>query len=238
MQNLQKPDKPVVGDGSWLQVHSVFLTIQGEGPFVGERAVFIRLAGCNLQCPLCDTDYTSNRASWSVDELMQVVAARHNKQKANALVVITGGEPFRQPIGCLVEALVYQGYRVQIETNGTLYQPGCWGHDLVTIVCSPKTGKVHPLLQDFIAAWKYVATADSLKDSSDGLPTSALGRASRAPLARPSAYRLLRKRAIYLQPADEGNETANAANLWAVVSSCLTHGYKLCLQIHKFAMLP
>ena len=39
-------------------VHSIFPTIQGEGPFVGQPAIFIRLAGCNLQCPACDTDYT------------------------------------------------------------------------------------------------------------------------------------------------------------------------------------
>ena len=41
-------------DGT-LEVHSIFKTIQGEGPFCGTPAVFIRLAGCNLQCPWCDT---------------------------------------------------------------------------------------------------------------------------------------------------------------------------------------
>lgn len=41
--------------GGLLQVQDVFYTIQGEGPFAGRTAVFIRLTGCNLRCWFCDT---------------------------------------------------------------------------------------------------------------------------------------------------------------------------------------
>ena len=59
--NQQAPEKQQLRGDGLLAVHSIFYTIQGEGPFAGETAVFVRLAGCNLQCPLCDTDYTSDR---------------------------------------------------------------------------------------------------------------------------------------------------------------------------------
>src|SRR3954467_9071958 len=51
----------VRSDGNSLSIHSIFYTLQGEGPYSGCPAVFMRLAGCNLQCPGCDTDYTSGQ---------------------------------------------------------------------------------------------------------------------------------------------------------------------------------
>lgn len=44
-------------DGKVLKVHSIFYTIQGEGPYSGRTAVFIRLSGCNLACSFCDTEF-------------------------------------------------------------------------------------------------------------------------------------------------------------------------------------
>ena len=69
MKNQQLADKPVLNEtGLSLQVNSIFYTIQGEGPFAGRPAIFIRLAGCNLQCPGCDTEYTK-RQTMTVDEI-------------------------------------------------------------------------------------------------------------------------------------------------------------------------
>ncbi len=55
MRELDKPERKrrEFDDGSSLSVHSLFYTLQGEGPYSGHPAVFIRLAGCNLQCPKC-----------------------------------------------------------------------------------------------------------------------------------------------------------------------------------------
>ena len=60
-----------------LEVHSIFYTIQGEGPFCGTPAVFIRLAGCNLQCPSCDTNYTSKRRTMTAEEIVNEVRRAH-----------------------------------------------------------------------------------------------------------------------------------------------------------------
>jgi len=57
--------KPIESDGLYLEVQDIFSTIQGEGPFAGKPAVFLRLAGCNLRCFFCDTDFESRRTTLS-----------------------------------------------------------------------------------------------------------------------------------------------------------------------------
>lgn len=233
--NNQAPEKRIVGDGVLLAVNSLFFTIQGEGPYAGRPAVFIRLAGCNLQCPLCDTEY-SMRSDYAVSELVTMAlnyAVRMHKHRDKLLVVITGGEPFRQPIGYLVNCLIDMDIPVQIETNGTLWQPGPWNDHRVCIVCSPKAGHINRALEPFIGAWKYVARADDLEH--DGLPIKALDHPNARGLYRPPAGH---PAPIYLQPADEYSPIGNDANMRAVVESCLAHGYRLGLQLHKIAGVP
>lgn len=220
--NTQPPEKqqPAHSDRS-VEVHSIFQTIQGEGPFTGHRATFIRLAGCNLQCPGCDTYYTTGRTRRTPEQILAQVPS------LPALVVITGGEPFRQGIHGLVEALLEAGHYVQIETNGTLFQD--LPFDKITIVCSPKGTKVHPKLQPHIAALKYVLRAGN--GGEDGLPITALNLPINGRLARPWPSFT---GPVYLQPEDEKNQAANRNNIAAVVNSVLEFGYILQLQVHKF----
>lgn len=233
MLNQQRPEKRSY-IAHTLDVQSIFATIQGEGPFCGTPATFIRLAGCNLQCPGCDTDYTSMRHPMSVSDILDSVQMTRSTI-APALVVITGGEPFRQPIGDLIDALVDSKFYVQIETNGSLPAPPVlW--DLnphrragAYIVCSPKAAKVHPSVAEAACAYKYVMHADSI-DPIDGLTTHALGLASGRRVARPNGNF---KGPIYLQPMDSQDPEQNARNRAVCVASCLKHGYILQLQIHK-----
>ena len=217
-ENQQAPEKQVKIQGpvetAPLSVHSVFHTIQGEGPFAGRPCVFIRLAGCNLQCNFCDTDYTDGRRVATVNEILCDVinSIPEGYPECPKLVVITGGEPFRQPIGDLIRTLNDNDVHVQIETNGTLYQPGVsytwsvreavrrgykvtqeqWAHSLeidnplLTIVCSPKAGGVARKLYPHIDAYKYVVEAGCI-DAEDGLPTLALRHPCKPRVARPHA---------------------------------------------------
>jgi len=229
-RNIQPAEKPDKGDGSILAVNSIFYTIQGEGPFAGSPAVFVRLAGCNLQCPMCDTEYFNRIFRTPQAIVGAVVVAFGGKTKSN-LVVLTGGEPFRQDIDDLVCELLANGFKVQIETNGTLFRHlSAFGDENLTIVCSPKAGAVNKKLAPHIAALKYVATVDSLENSPDGLPTHALEHPNGGGLARPPQGF---GGTVYLQPVDEKNTVRNNRNLTAVVKSCMDNGYRLCLQIHK-----
>lgn len=219
-------------DGSALDVIEIYHTIQGEGPFVGWPAVFVRLAGCTLQCPLCDTNYTEGRNR--IETLSLVTAIRAATRKNTKLVVITGGEPFRQTIGPFVKELINCGYKVQIETNGTVYDESmkvAWFNPALTIVCSPKT-KVHHLLYPHISCYKYVLSADRI-DVRDGLPTHVLGLNTRPD--RPHSGFFGR---VYVQPADVSDYKMTFDNITTCVNVCQEFGYILSVQVHKVVRIP
>ena len=221
--NTQPIEKRIKTDGLELEIVDMFLTIQGEGPFSGQRAVFIRLAGCNLKCPGCDTDYTKDRRHVGTEKLVHSLQYLTN---APTLVVITGGEPFRQNITPLADALLNAGHKVQVETNGA-FPPSPNFPENVTIVCSPKTGSVNPKLALRANCYKYVLHADSV-DTTDGLPMQVLDHSVKG-----RVYRTERLVPIYLQPTDSLNIAQNHRNTQAAVQSCLNFGHILQLQIHK-----
>lgn len=234
--NTQPIEKRVSHPEGKLSVHSIFYTIQGEGPFCGTPAVFVRLAGCNLQCPGCDTDYTSDRIDMgSYEILAQVNSLIRRDRWRRGLVVITGGEPFRQDLTVLLGVLTSNGYYVQIESNGTLPPPKVMFNfntavrHGVYLVISPKTGKINPVALAAACALKYVGEAGDLA-ADDGLPNHALRHTANPRLARPPASW---DRPIYLQPMDAKDAWSNDDNVKAVVRSCMEHGHILQLQVHK-----
>lgn len=226
---------PRIREGEGVAVHSVFYTIQGEGPFAGRPAVFIRLWGCNLQCPWCDTDYTSTRRDVSVLELVGDVRLLYGaKYVPSPLVVITGGEPLRQPIGPLMTALVEQDFTVQVETNGTLPPAPTPDHvrPYIHYVVSPKTGSVHPRMAARALAYKYVMDADQY-DERTGLPLRALDHAAHPKLPTPPSH--ISKRMTFIQPMDPDPD---GRHLHACLNSVMDHGNTLCLQTHKIVGVP
>jgi len=101
-----------------LQLSEVFYSIQGEGTWTGTPAVFVRLAGCNLACRFCDTDYAVKFFA-SVEDVLAMV---RDAGGDCAMVVLTGGEPLAQAeTPALIEALQRDGRRVHIESNGTIF---------------------------------------------------------------------------------------------------------------------
>lgn len=225
--NKQLPEKPLILGRGRVEVHSVFFTIQGEGIFAGSPAVFIRLAGCNLQCPQCDTEYTSERRTSTPEQVLEEVRyeLKTNNLPYPPLIVITGGEPFRQEIGPLCKILLLNGFKVQVETNGTLYNEV---PEEVFIVCSPKTGSLNKHLASRANAFKYVVDPEFVDE--DGLPLTVLGHPCHPRVARPPKGF---GGTVYVQPVDTGWQFVNKKNEQAVVALCLRHGYTLCLQLHK-----
>ena len=161
-----------------LFVTSIFYTLQGEGPYAGKPAVFVRLAKCNLACSFCDTffddgewltfgeieakiygticDFWNSRGAaaplWAVDGF--------NKYPGIVLV-LTGGEPLLQDsISQFMSNQLGRFAAVQVESNGILDTTVPEG---VTLVCSPKCAEKGNV------AIKYFAPSKTILDRADCL---------------------------------------------------------------------
>ena len=117
-----------------IPIHETFqMTIQGEGYWAGTPVDFIRLAGCPVRCPWCDTGYADGgkHTPRLLRSLPELIAELRSPR-----VVISGGEPFIQPqLNALIAALHGANKRVSIETSGAVWQAV---PDTVWVTLSPK----------------------------------------------------------------------------------------------------
>jgi organic radical activating enzyme len=187
-----------------LALAEIFYSVQGEGTWTGTPAVFVRLAGCNLNCRFCDTDY-SVKAFASIAD---VVARVRELGGDCPMVVLTGGEPLAQTeSSALIEALRADGRRVHIESNGTIavdLPPDVW------LTVSPKE-RLHPAM---------AARANEVKLIVDG----------RVPGEWLAAF-AARTLPTFLQP--EGNKPRNIA-IAVEAAKADPGRLRLGLQTHKF----
>lgn len=229
--NMQPGEKITFREDGVLDVFKVFYTVQGEGPFAGQPAVFIRLAGCDLQCPQCDTDYTSQRQEIPTEQLLMEVNRVCSggiwwRKNWKPLIVFTGGEPLRQNIGPAVRVLLEADYiNVQIETNGSCFQPEV-PYLPITVVCSPKTPTLNRNLIPHIKHLKYVIEYGKVDES--GFPESTLG--NHFGVCRPWPGF---SGTIWVQPLDTGDPLRNKANADECVRVAMKFGYRVSVQTHK-----
>ena len=104
-----------------IKVSEIFTSFQGEGPYIGTPATFLRLYGCNLNCQWCDTDISTYEIL-SVDELYEILMTQMEFNNIN-LLVITGGEPTLQmeEIKRLIKEIP-EDIKIQLETNGSIFE--------------------------------------------------------------------------------------------------------------------
>lgn len=104
-----------------IKVSEIFTSFQGEGPYIGTPATFLRLYGCNLNCQWCDTDI-STYEMLSVDDVAEILMTQMEFNNIN-LLVITGGEPTLQmeEIKRLIKELP-ENIKIQLETNGSIFE--------------------------------------------------------------------------------------------------------------------
>ena len=201
-------------------VKEIFLTLQGEGGQAGQPAVFCRFAGCNLWsgreedrakavCTFCDTDFVGMDGEGggrfrTAGDLAAAVEAAWTGGPDHRLVVCTGGEPLLQVDAPLIEALHARGFRIALETNGTLAAPE--GIDWICV--SPKADA--PLL---------LTAGDELK------------LVYPQPLARPERFAGLAFDHFFLQPMDGPERLAHTR---AATDYCMAHPqWRLGVQMHK-----
>ena len=200
-------------DGNKLKVHSIFETIQGEGPYSGYQAIFIRLSGCNLACKFCDTEF-DNFVTLSIHRIIDKIK---KFSKVDPLIVLTGGEPFRQNIAPLCNLLVQNNFKTQIETNGTLYFAI---NKKIELVCSPKVRHHYTKIRNDILsqtiAIKFLISAHYTEYSD-------IAEIGQTKFNIP----------VYVQPMDEYNQKSNYENLILTQEIAKRYDVILSLQIHK-----
>lgn len=188
-----------------MRINEIFYSLQGEGFYTGTPSLFIRLSGCNLQCPFCDTEHIpyTDMTEREIIEEAEKCLAKH--------VVITGGEPSLQLTDSLVEGLHGVGKYVAVETNGTHELPS--NVDWITL--SPKD---HFVQTD---ATIVLRRCNEIKVvfTEQGIP---------------SEYAEIKADQHFLQPCDVGDEVRNAEILKRTIDYCLAHPiWRLSLQTHK-----
>lgn len=123
---------------NFIPVHEIFVSIQGEGPDVGRKAVFVRVAGCTFDCPFCDSKFSwtlQGSKKYSPEELANTLIEVSRKSKVN-YVILTGGNPCIYDFTDAIKPCLEEGIEFAVETQGDLYPT--WMGYLRTVVLSPK----------------------------------------------------------------------------------------------------
>jgi len=102
-----------------MQITEIFYSIQGEGVNIGLPTIFIRMAGCNLNCSWCDTKYAKEGGRET--KLKNLMDYLQRNFSGCSRVCITGGEPLvqKKALVKLIETLVARKYKIVLETNGS-----------------------------------------------------------------------------------------------------------------------
>lgn len=245
-----------------LLVTSIFYTIQGEGPYAGYPAMFVRLAGCNrgakvgMGCEFCDTafQYINGKTMTFAEIAFDMLNKLDPRKTINKpLVVITGGEPMMQDN--LVAFCTYLNAGpwpfIQIESNGDRLVPGFPANHIAALVVSPKVSKVagqpgvfeykepNPDVFDRADYFKFVVEDDTL-----------------SPYYRLPSWADICARQVYVSPlthytrAVQPGEVPTTwnhrlvdvprtrANYCHAVQLAMKHGYRISLQQHLMYGVP
>lgn len=217
-----------------LAINEIFETIQGEGVFTGVAAIFVRLQGCPVGCPWCDTQQTwelrdhdqvsseqmimktGDSPTWTSMSETEVLALFKSQGYTAKHVVITGGEPCMFDLRALTTLLHEHGYQTQIETSGT-YEIRCHVDTWVTV--SPKLDMPGGLqvradamaraneIKHPIAMQKHIDALDELLAHCPVTPGTT----------------------ICLQPISQRPRATELA-----IATCRTRNWRLSVQLHKY----
>ncbi|MFQ3236875.1 MAG: 7-carboxy-7-deazaguanine synthase [Paraglaciecola sp.] len=216
------------------KINEVFESIQGEGAHTGVPSIFIRLQGCPVGCPWCDTKHT-----WAIDENLKVDAtqvmgekgdsdywfehtpaqlldlfASYNYQASN--IILTGGEPCMYDLRPLSDTLIAQGYTVQIETSGTY---AILTHEDTWVTVSPKVNMPggRKVLKSAVLRANEIKHPVAMQKHIEELEQILT-------LLEDGTYPL-----IYLQPISQQKRATDLC-----IKTCIARNWRLSLQTHKF----
>ena len=209
-----------------LSICEIYPTIQGEGFLIGSPVTLIRFQGCNIYCSWCDTKYAipfEGGVKITIEEILERLNSIGREH-----ILITGGEPFaHSTLGEFCEILISEGYFVQIETNGTVWQERFekLNRERFYISLSPKYSvdyKIAPQFSQFSDELKMVVDRNLKLEV----------------LLREEFLTLVEKKKLILQP--EGNKEEYVNKALDLIEELLKRGYyaRLIPQMHKLINLP
>ncbi|BFT30948.1 7-carboxy-7-deazaguanine synthase QueE [Alteromonas sp. D210916BOD_24] len=231
MQSL-KGDKLSVS--TTLNINEMFETIQGEGAYTGIPSIFVRLQGCPVGCPWCDTKHTweikpqlaispdqviaksAESETFFVSDETDLLAQFETQGYVAKHVVITGGEPCMYDLRPLTSLLHDKGYTTQIETSGT-FEVLCDERTYVTV--SPKINMKggYKVLVSALERANEIKHPIAMQKHIDELD---------ALLANVST---LEGKQVCLQPISQQKRATELA-----VQTCIARNWRLSLQTHKY----
>ena len=194
-----------------LPINEMFASIQGEGGLAGTPSVFVRLQGCLVGCPFCDTkeSWDLQAGSEDPDRIAELIGDRWPHYRH---VVVTGGEPLMHDISRLVQEIQKTGRSVQVETSGVYEIKELDG---VFVTVSPKRQNLETLHSSLRRAEeiKHLVGKDAHAHE-----LKALLADSGVPDETP----------IYLQPLSMSGKSTEVC-----IRQAAEHGWKVSIQAHK-----
>lgn len=211
-----------------MQVIEKFVSINGEGLRQGELALFIRFANCNLRCSYCDTKYSFDHPVYTEETIEELVNYAKCQNVKN--ITLTGGEPLIQEgINELIIALRKEGFRVEIETNGSIDISNFYNDDKVSYTLDYKLPVSLMENKMNLKNYNFISKKDSVK----------FVCGTRKDLCKAKSiilkYNLQNKTNCLLSPV------FNMINLEDMVNFLINNNLndvRLCLQIHKIIWDP
>jgi 7-carboxy-7-deazaguanine synthase len=217
-----------------VRINDIYACVQGEGCLAGTPMALVRLQGCGVGCPWCDT-----RETWALDEAHKVarledalgtgpkwcdavvhevaMTARNAVGPGVKWALITGGEPAEQSLGGLALSLSCHGFKVALETSGTAL--GHLGAAIDWVCVSPKLnmpgGKA--VLPEAIKSADEIKHVVGKPADIDAL-VELLGRHKTKPGVQ-----------VCLQPVSQNDKATKLC-----VETCKRTGWRLSLQLHKY----
>jgi len=208
---------------SVIPVVETFHSLQGEGVHAGRSAFFLRLAGCTVGCPWCDTRHSWPQAAHPQRPLAELAAeARAAATAGAAFVVVTGGEPLHHDLGHLCNALAAAGLPLHLETSGV--DPLSGRFDWITL--SPKRHR--PPRPELLAACHELKVV--VHEPADLAFAETMAAACNDPAASPGTAGTVPRPALLMQPGWDSEIGRQLA-----VAHVRSHPrWRLSLQSHKW----
>ncbi len=198
------------------RINAVYPCIQGEGCLTGTAMVLVRLQGCAVGCPWCDTP-DARPFKGGVEQTAQEIVTAVRAHPGPRWVLVTGGEPAHYPLEELVEELTKAGYLVALETSGT--ERGHVGVPFNWVCVSPK--------------WNMPGGRKIVPEALIGANEIKWLVSQRQDIERLEAflqeYRLPSRVTICLQPISQQEEATQLC-----LRTVIERGWRLSVQVHKY----